>query len=72
MYFRNIDHQAMQSMYIFKMDIKPDREWAVPVLVRDVPQRKERLRYCEKIIKDGLGLRSLFGGKVKGIKAEDS
>jgi branched-chain amino acid transport system substrate-binding protein len=36
MYFRNIDHQAMQSMYIFKMDVKPDREWAVPVLVREV------------------------------------
>jgi len=36
MYFRNIDHQAMQSMYIFKMEVKPDREWAVPVLVRDV------------------------------------
>ena len=36
MYFRNIDHQAMQSMYIFKMDIKPDREWAVPVLVREI------------------------------------
>jgi branched-chain amino acid transport system substrate-binding protein len=36
MYFRNIDHQAMQSMYIFKMDIKPDRDWAVPVLVREV------------------------------------
>jgi len=36
MYFRNIDHQAMQSMYIFKMDIKPDREWTVPVLVREI------------------------------------
>jgi len=36
MYFRNIDHQAMQSMYIFKMDIKPDREWAVPTLVREI------------------------------------
>ncbi len=36
MYFRNMDHQAMQSMYIFKMDIKPDRDWAVPVLVREV------------------------------------
>jgi len=36
MYFRNIDHQAMQSMYIFKMDLKPDREWTVPVLVREV------------------------------------
>jgi branched-chain amino acid transport system substrate-binding protein len=36
MYFRNIDHQAMQSMYIFKLDARPDREWAVPVLVREV------------------------------------
>ena len=36
MYFRNIDHQAMQSMYIFKMDVRPDREWAVPVLVREI------------------------------------
>ena len=36
MYFRNQDHQAMQSMYIFKMDIKPDREWAVPVFVREI------------------------------------
>jgi branched-chain amino acid transport system substrate-binding protein len=36
MYFRNIDHQAMQSMYIFKMEIKPDRDWAVPALVREI------------------------------------
>jgi branched-chain amino acid transport system substrate-binding protein len=36
MYFRNIDHQAMQSMYIFKLEAKPDKEWAVPVFVREV------------------------------------
>lgn len=36
MYFRNIDHQAMQSMYIFKLETRPDKEWAVPVLVREV------------------------------------
>ena len=36
MYFRNIDHQAMQSMYIFKLEARPDKEWAVPVLVREV------------------------------------
>jgi len=36
MYFRNIDHQAMQSMFIFKLEARPDREWAVPVLVREV------------------------------------
>jgi branched-chain amino acid transport system substrate-binding protein len=36
MYFRNIDHQAMQSMYIFKLEARPDKEWAVPVLIREV------------------------------------
>ena len=37
MIFRKEDHQALQSMYIFKLEAKPDREWAVPVLVRDLP-----------------------------------
>jgi len=36
MYFRNIDHQAMQSMYIFRLEARPNREWAVPVLVREI------------------------------------
>jgi branched-chain amino acid transport system substrate-binding protein len=36
MYFRNIDHHAMQAMYIFRLEAKPDREWAVPVLVREI------------------------------------
>lgn len=36
MYFRNIDHQAMQSMYIFKAEVMPDRDWIVPVLVREI------------------------------------
>jgi branched-chain amino acid transport system substrate-binding protein len=36
MVFRKEDHQALQSMYIFKMDIKPDREWAVPTLLREI------------------------------------
>ena len=36
MYFRNMDHQAMQSMYIFRLEARPDREWAVPVLVREI------------------------------------
>ena len=36
MVFRKEDHQALQSMYIFKMDIKPDREWTVPILVREI------------------------------------
>jgi branched-chain amino acid transport system substrate-binding protein len=36
MYFRKDDHQALQSMYIFKLEVKPDREWAVPALVREI------------------------------------
>jgi branched-chain amino acid transport system substrate-binding protein len=36
MYFRNIDHQAMQSMFLFRLEARPDKEWAVPVLVREV------------------------------------
>lgn len=36
MYFRKEDHQAMQSMFIFRLETRPDREWAVPVLVREI------------------------------------
>src|SRR5512139_21881 len=36
MVFRKEDHQALQTMYIFKMDMKPDREWTVPTLVREI------------------------------------
>jgi branched-chain amino acid transport system substrate-binding protein len=36
MVFRKEDHQALQSMYIFKMEIRSDREWAVPTLVREI------------------------------------
>jgi branched-chain amino acid transport system substrate-binding protein len=36
MIFRKQDHQALQSMYIFRLEAKPDRDWAVPVLVREI------------------------------------
>lgn len=36
MLFRKEDHQALQSMYIFRLEAKPDRDWAVPVLVREI------------------------------------
>lgn len=36
MIFRKEDHQALQTMYIFRLEAKTDREWAVPVLVREV------------------------------------
>lgn len=36
MVFRAEDHQALQSMYHFKIVVKPDVEWAVPELVREL------------------------------------
>ncbi|MEW5908520.1 MAG: substrate-binding domain-containing protein [Thermodesulfobacteriota bacterium] len=36
MIFRKEDHQALQSMFAFKLDVKPDVEWAIPVLLREL------------------------------------
>lgn len=36
MMFRKEDHQALQSMYHFKLKIDPDVEWAIPELVREI------------------------------------
>ena len=36
MRFRPEDHQAMQSMYHFKIRVDPDVEWAIPELVREL------------------------------------
>ncbi len=36
MIFRKEDHQALQSMFAFKIDVKPDVEWAIPTLTREV------------------------------------
>ncbi len=36
MIFRKDDHQALQSMFAFKLDVKPDVEWAIPVLQREM------------------------------------
>ena len=36
MTFRKEDHQAMQSMYHFKIKIDPNVAWAVPQLVREI------------------------------------
>ena len=36
MIFRKEDHQALQSMYAFKMVSKPDVAWLVPTLVREL------------------------------------
>ncbi|WP_028671843.1 substrate-binding domain-containing protein [Saccharospirillum impatiens] len=36
MMFRAEDHQAMQSMYHFKIRVEEDIEWAIPELVREI------------------------------------
>jgi len=36
MKFRKEDHQALQVMYAFKLDVKPDVAWAIPVLVKEL------------------------------------
>jgi branched-chain amino acid transport system substrate-binding protein len=36
MTFRKEDHQALQSMYAFKMASRPDVPWLVPVLTREL------------------------------------
>jgi len=36
MTFRKEDHQAMQSMYHFKIKVDPAFTWGVPELVREI------------------------------------
>jgi branched-chain amino acid transport system substrate-binding protein len=36
MTFRKEDHQAMQSMYHFKIKVDPNVAWAIPELVREI------------------------------------
>ena len=36
MKFRKEDHQALQSMFAFELDVKPDVAWAIPMLTREL------------------------------------
>jgi branched-chain amino acid transport system substrate-binding protein len=36
MIFRKEDHQALQTMFSFRLEVRPDVEWAIPVLVREL------------------------------------
>jgi branched-chain amino acid transport system substrate-binding protein len=36
MTFRKEDHQALQSMYHFKIKVDPKVTWAIPELVREI------------------------------------
>jgi hypothetical protein len=44
MTFRKEDHQAMQSMYHFKIKNDPAFAWGVPELVREIPAKKWTFR----------------------------
>jgi branched-chain amino acid transport system substrate-binding protein len=37
MTFRKEDHQAMQSMYHFKIKVDPNVAWGIPELIREIP-----------------------------------
>jgi branched-chain amino acid transport system substrate-binding protein len=34
MKFRKEDHQALQAMFAFELEVKPDVEWAIPRLMK--------------------------------------
>ena len=40
MIFRKEDHQALQSMYAFRIKVEPDVAWAVPELTREITHRR--------------------------------
>jgi len=43
MTFRKEDHQAMQSMYHFKIKVDPNVAWAIPELVREIKPEEMRI-----------------------------
>lgn len=43
MRFRPEDHQAMQSMYHFKIRVDPKVEWAIPELVREIKPEEMKI-----------------------------
>ncbi len=43
MWFRKEDHQAMQSMYHFKIRVDPKVEWAIPDLVREIKPEEMKI-----------------------------
>ena len=48
MTFRKEDHQAMQSMYHFKIKVDPGLPWAVPVLVREIKPEEMKVPISNK------------------------
>jgi len=48
MTFRKEDHQAMQSMYHFKIKVDPAVAWAIPQLVREIPASEMHIPITNK------------------------
>jgi branched-chain amino acid transport system substrate-binding protein len=43
MTFRKEDHQAMQSMYHFKIKVDPNVQWAIPELIREIKPEEMKI-----------------------------
>jgi branched-chain amino acid transport system substrate-binding protein len=43
MTFRREDHQALQSMYHFKIKVDDEVEWAIPELVREIKPEEMKI-----------------------------
>jgi branched-chain amino acid transport system substrate-binding protein len=43
MTFRKEDHQALQSMYHFKIKADPAFEWGVPELIREIKPEEMKI-----------------------------
>jgi len=48
MTFRKEDHQAMQSMYHFKIKVDPKVDWAIPELVREIKPEEMQVPITNK------------------------
>jgi branched-chain amino acid transport system substrate-binding protein len=48
MTFRKEDHQAMQSMYHFKIKVDPKVEWGIPELIREIKPEEMKIPITNK------------------------
>jgi branched-chain amino acid transport system substrate-binding protein len=43
MTFRKEDHQAMQSMWHFRVKVDPNVQWAIPELIREIKPEEMKI-----------------------------
>jgi hypothetical protein len=56
MTFRKEDHQAMQSMYHFKIKVDPAFAWGVPELVREIKAEEMNGSHPQQALMNGCRL----------------